>query len=868
MKKFISILLLIAIFVSSVPAFAADEQGFPEFAEQKSIGRGSWSAETHNGTICYDREGNPLMCYSTQGGFFWVIDLLTGKVRQQFTLIGDYIFAHLVTTAPNGKVYIWFYPANCFNVYDPIAGTLEAIAVDTPFTAQDGGCITEDEMIYLGEYNEEGARVFSYDIKTGAERIYTLSDTKCTYVKGITYDDKYIYAGTGVGAENAKMFRLDKETGEETIFLQSPGGGIIYCAYMINGKIIAHSNGQFHIVDPKTLKKENGIRTGHSRQGEIYPSPYNEKEFYHFYADALWKYNTETQENIRMVDCLLDNTLDWAELPNGDWVLALRTNTMEKVGYYNPKTNEVTVFKLDKIADAGPNVQSIEIDDLGLAYCGGYQSSMGVYNTRTEEFVFSMPKWHQNEGVGILNGKAYFGVYSGAFVYRYDPEKPLTDHYLHYKNDDKYDGYDANPSMLWDMADGQDRQFVVKGYNNKVHFGTFSDYNQSGGAYAIMSEEDGVSRPERELYRNVVPGQSLTGLAFKGNLAYIGSTVRNGKGAYEYPEGYAEIVVFDMDKKEVIDRFTPNFPIVGTNVKTIGELSFGPDGLLYGAVAEQMGLVFAMDPETHEIVKYVAVNPAFQREPLARPIYLRWGDDGMLYTTAGWNVYVINPETMDFKQLAINCSLMTLDPDGNVWYAKGSSVFNRKINQYDRLQGFLRQLDIYVKKDNYTEAEWTALQAEIDKARKYTTETDWKEIQDTIRIIKGLRDKKPYVKPTNDINIVFDGKDLEYDYDTTGTIKLYNGTTYVPYRAFLEMLGYKVKWNVHTATITASKDDSEIVMVVHNNEYTINGEQITSDIRPLTLSGTQYIPVRLISEKLGYEVKWNEDENKVYIDKK
>ena len=120
----------------------------------------------------------------------------------------------------------------------------------------------------------------------------------------------------------------------------------------------------------------------------------------------------------------------------------------------------------------------------------------------------------------------------------------------------------------------------------------------------------------------------------------------------------------------------------------------------------------------------------------------------------------------------------------------------------------------------------------------------------------------------SDINIVFDGEELEYDYDTTGTIKLYNGITYVPYRAFLEMLGYKVTWDVHSSKITATKEGSEISMVVHKNEYIFNGEKIETDICPLLLSGIQYIPVRLVSEKLGYEVKWNEEENKVYIDKK
>ncbi|MBE7014052.1 MAG: hypothetical protein E7419_02455 [Ruminococcaceae bacterium] len=868
MKKFLSIFLAVIICFSSVSVLAFDADGFPEFMPQVNIGRANWSAETHNGTICYDREGNPLMCFTTQGGFFWVIDLMTGHVRECFNTIGTYIMAHLVSTASDGKVYVHFYPGNVFNVYDPIANTYTVLNDGSGYHSQDGGVITEDDIVYLGEYRDEGARVFEYNIKTNEYKYYPISDVKCTYVKGVTYDDKYIYAGTGTGAENTKMFRIDKETGEQTIFLEDTGGGIIYTAYMINGKIVANTNGRLHIVDPKTLEKEISIPSSHSRQGEIFPSPYDGRVFYHYREGALWCYNTETREHNKVVACPLTETLAWAELSNGDWVLSLRSDAMEKIGYFNPKTNEVTVLNLDRIADAGPNGQGFDISPEGILYRGGYQTSMGAYNINSGEFIFSMPKWHQNEGTGFLNGKVYFGVYVDAVMYRYDPEKPLTEDYLSYNYNNIYQGYDANPSMTFDIEYGQDRPFVVEGYNDKLYIGTMSGYNISGGALVIMEEEDGINPPKAEVYNNIINGQSITGIAVKDNLVYVSSTARNGKGEFEYPDLSPQIIVFDENKKEVVNTVTPDLPVVGTNAKTIGDISFGPDGLLYGAVADRDGLIFAMDPETFEVVRYVSLNTGFEKVPQARQAYLRWGDDGLLYTTCGWDVSVVNPFTMEYKKITPNCSLMTLDHNGNLWYSKGAYVFNRYINQYDRLQGFLNILDTYLNKEDYTANEWAELQKEIEKAKKYTKETDWKDIQDTIRIIKGLRDKKPYVKPTNDIDIIFNGEKLDYDYDTTGTIKLYNGTTYVPYRAYLEMLGYKVTWNVHASKITATKDGSEISMIVHKNDYIFNGEKVESDICPILLSGRQYIPVRLISEKLGYEVKWNEEENKVYVDKK
>ncbi len=864
MKKFLSIFLAIVICFSSVSVFALDSKGLPDYKSSVKLGRSSWSAETHNGTICYDKEGNPLMCYTTQGGFFWVIDLLTGHVKERHNIIGDYTMAHLVTTAPNGSVYIWFYPGNCLNVYDPIAGTIEALPLDPTFHTQDGGCITEDEIVYGGSYEEKGARVLAYDIKKGDYKYYGPFEPNCTYVKGITYDDKYIYAGTGYGVENCKMFRIDKETGERTVFLTDTGSNIIYTAYMINNKIIAHTNGNLHIVDPKTLEKENTIRTGHSRQGEIYPSPYNEKEFYHFYADALWKYNTETKEHTRMVDCLLDNTLDWAELPNGDWVLSLRTNTMEKIGYYNPKTNAVTVVELDQLADAGPSAQTIEVSPEGVLYCGGYQSSMGVYNINTNEFIASMPKWHQNEGTGFLNGKVYFGTYTDAVMFRYDPERPLTTYNPNYSFNKTYQGYDANPSMVYDIEKGQDRPFVITPYNNKLYIGTISGYNVQGGAFTILEEENGVNSPKAEIYHNIIPNQSISGIAVKGNLVYIGSTIRNGLGT-ENTEKEAKIAVFNLDKKEVIDIITPDLPGIGTNSAMIGELTFGSDGLLWG-VSDKDGLVFALDPETFEVKKYVATVPG-ATDMSFRPYRLRWGDDGLLYTTAGWKISVIDPETMEYKRILDNgVQIMTLDHNGNIWYARGEPVFHIDINQYDRLTRFLKTLEKLNKAD-YTEEEWTVLQNAINEAKKLTKDTDDKTIQYTIRDIKGLRDKTPFVKPQNEMKIILNGEELSLDYDTTGVTKVYNGRTLVPYRALLETLGYKVTWDVHKASIKAEKDGSNIQMALNDKVITFNGVKKETDVPPVLLSGRQYVPIRFIAEELGYEVIWNEKENAVEINK-
>lgn len=869
MKKLISIILAIALFIPVMPSALAEEKAeeipFPRHEASKSIGRANWAASCNNGTVCYDRKGTPLVCFTVQGGYFYAFNLLTGKVVKDFKLNGNYIMSHLVRTGPDGKVWINYYPANYIDVYDPISGAYYTDERSSGFHSQDGGLITDEGMIYLGEYRDAGARIYAFNTKTGEERYYGPYDPDVTYFKGICQDEKYIYAGSGVGVENARMYRINKETGEcDKTFLENTGGAIIYTAYLINGRIVAHASSQLFFVNAETLELENSIPSGHARHGDMGECPYDPNLIYHYYSGAIWEYNMATKTNKRICSSSLTVGLCWAELPNGDWVLALRSSQMGKVGYFNPKTKTVTAYEVDKIADAGPNGQCLEISPEGILYRGGYQNSMGAYNINTGEFIFSRPTWGQNEGQGFLNGKTYFGVYTDAVMYRYDPERPWKN--VSYNHDTKYRGYEANPSMVFDIEEGQDRPFVVKGYKDKLYIGTMSGYNGAGGALTILSEEDGVNPPHAEVYKGVVGKHSVCGIAVKDNLVYISSTARNGKGEFEYIDEPPVIAVFDTEKKEVIQTVVPEIPEVGDKARSLGEISFGPDGLLYAAVTDKGGVVFAMDPETFEVVKYVSLNPSFNRKAEARPAYLRWSDSGFLYTTCGWDVMCINPETMKATKLGVNCSLMTLDHNDNLWLSKGAYVSVQKVNQYDRLQGFLRQIAKLPKK-NYTEEEWKALSVKTEEAKAFTEETDPELIQEIIREIKGLRDKKPYVKPQDAISVYIDGEKLELDCYKDGVTKIYDNYTMVPYRAFLEKLGFKVTWNVHNATITATKDDTVLEIIMNAKKYSINGEAKESEAYSWLLSGIQYIPARTIAEELGYEVIWNEKENSVEISK-
>lgn len=740
---------------------ASSETDFPAYGETVDYGRGIFSAAISGGAICYDSDGNPLMCFVTQGGKFFVCDLLTGKVVDEKSTTGTYITGHLVKTASDGKVYIHYYPANKFDVYDPKTGEYEELYPGVSIRSQDGGNVTDDGKILIGSYYTTGACAYEYDIATNTVKTYGPLDTNCHYIKGVAADENYIYAGTGVGKENTKVIRINKSTGEQAIVTDFDGSGsIVYNVKENSNYVISQTGGGIYAIDKNNF--ENITLIGGGAPSD--PSPYDENLFYTIdYKKCIYEVDVSKGTRTHMKNISLDayeeaEHTQWATLPNGDKVLGFRTNFMNKIGYFNPKTKEVVVNQLDRIADEGPKMQSLEISPEGVIYMGGYQTAMAAYDINNNEFLYKLQYWDQNEGVGFMNGKTYFGVYTGARIWRYDPQKAWN--YKEYEGDSKYQGSTANPAMVYDIGESQDRPFVIKEYNDKLYIGTMSGYNELGGALTIYSE-DASGTPSAEVFRNVIPNQSITGIAVKDNLVYLSGTVRGGLGITP-TETQAKIAVFDTNTNTVVtEAFAPDLPLVGKTSTTIGELSFGPDGLLWG-VSEKQGLVFAMDPETFEVKKYVATHPGDDRGALARPLYLRWGEDGLLYTTAGWDVVVINPDTMNYKIVVVNSSLMTLDPYGDIWYAKAGNFYKIEVNQFTRLEAILDNMD-------YNDYESSTALGELklicSEAELITEDAEDSEI---IAAIKAITAKQ---KELNNTSKYVDSFGAELDY-TTQTVTI------------------------------------------------------------------------------------------------
>ncbi|MDP4152507.1 MAG: stalk domain-containing protein [Bacillota bacterium] len=112
------------------------------------------------------------------------------------------------------------------------------------------------------------------------------------------------------------------------------------------------------------------------------------------------------------------------------------------------------------------------------------------------------------------------------------------------------------------------------------------------------------------------------------------------------------------------------------------------------------------------------------------------------------------------------------------------------------------------------------------------------------------------------IEVYFKGSQISFDVAPSIT----NGRTMVPMRAIFETLGYIVDWDGSTEAITAQKGDSSIMLTVGSSTASAGGKNITLDAPPVIDNGRVLVPLRFVSESAGYDVLWDGDNRKVYIE--
>ncbi|WP_051287483.1 N-acetylmuramoyl-L-alanine amidase family protein [Paenibacillus taiwanensis] len=87
----------------------------------------------------------------------------------------------------------------------------------------------------------------------------------------------------------------------------------------------------------------------------------------------------------------------------------------------------------------------------------------------------------------------------------------------------------------------------------------------------------------------------------------------------------------------------------------------------------------------------------------------------------------------------------------------------------------------------------------------------------------------------------------------------------IPIRVVSEELGYKVDWNQKARTISIKNGTSTILLTVDKNTASINGKTTQLDVAPMVKNGSTLVPLRFVGESLGLKVDWDNESKSVYL---
>jgi NitT/TauT family transport system substrate-binding protein len=112
-----------------------------------------------------------------------------------------------------------------------------------------------------------------------------------------------------------------------------------------------------------------------------------------------------------------------------------------------------------------------------------------------------------------------------------------------------------------------------------------------------------------------------------------------------------------------------------------------------------------------------------------------------------------------------------------------------------------------------------------------------------------------------DVTVRIDGRPVISDVAP----QIVRGRVMVPLKAIAGISGANVDWNAARRTVTVDKGGNRIVLSVGADKAIHNGRQVALDSPVVTAGGRTLVPLRFISESLGYGVTWDGSTRRVSL---
>lgn len=110
-----------------------------------------------------------------------------------------------------------------------------------------------------------------------------------------------------------------------------------------------------------------------------------------------------------------------------------------------------------------------------------------------------------------------------------------------------------------------------------------------------------------------------------------------------------------------------------------------------------------------------------------------------------------------------------------------------------------------------------------------------------------------------EVKVVVEGIDDEYPHYLQMQVSplIENGTTLVPVRSLSKELGFQVDWDSATAGITIRANEKVIMMNIGSQKALVNSLPVNMPAVPRIINNSAMVPLRFISEALGYFVEYS-----------
>ena len=190
------------------------------------------------------------------------------------------------------------------------------------------------------------------------------------------------------------------------------------------------------------------------------------------------------------------------------------------------------------------------------------------------------------------------------------------------------------------------------------------------------------------------------------------------------------------------------------------------------------------------------------------------------------------------------------DEEGD-FYISNDNIYFVKLNSPKELKQSDEQIDyvvncVYEYNDNiiidlFKKTYDNGAPAQTTSIIRLTVQKD--EIYDRLDEMKN----SPYV--------VLNNKILGFDVPPI----IEDGSTLVPMRFLFEQMGADVEWDGKTQTATATIDNKAVTFSIDNVNARINNKPAKMDVPARLVNGKTMVPLRFLSENMGYDVDWDAD---------